>query len=186
MKRVPAILDLSPWNEVSPYAEHRLIRIGLANGQVLHFRSKRDAQAFAADTRRFLDLVLLDANALLGIALQEHRSAWPLLADLQSKDLANTDNTIRGALDRCTLLLDRATPLSNTTDGQYHAWRHVRNALTELQGIFEHLERVYKYKTFAPLRWRMASYAKQCVDGLMRLQNYGTEQAQQITGRQTR
>lgn len=152
-----------------------MFRVHLANGNTLHFTSKREAAACAADARRFLEQTVLEANALLGTALQEHRTAWPLLADLRLAALQNADARIRAALANATDLLDRATVPQATPDGMYHAWKHTRNAIEHLQAAFQALEAVYQYKTMGVLRWRMANYLQQAKAAHQRMALYGAD-----------
>lgn len=173
MKRVPPITDLEPRNDASPFSQHHLYKVHLGNGRHVFFSSRRDAAAYSSDTRRFLHQLMLEANTLLGEALQDHRSAWPILGDLQAKELANVDRELRELLQLATTSLDKGTPERAGPDGNYHAWRHVRTTFEVLQKVFTTLETVYQYKTIPVLRWRLAMRAQQCVHALDRLQDYG-------------
>lgn len=185
MKRIQDIPDVEPMNTDSAYAAHKLYRVHLGNHRTVQFTSRRLALAYAADTLRWINEVMLESNTLLGEALQDYRMAWPILQDVKDAELQGNDARIREQLDQATWHLDKASAKGSRTEGLYHGWRHVGLALSTVANAYERLEALYRYKTQGVLRWRMAMRRRQCLDALERMTNYADNtphQAESVSG----
>jgi hypothetical protein len=175
MKKVRHSASVEPRNPDSPYSAHHLYEVYLGNGRTVLFRSRRDAQGFVADTTRWLNDALLEANTLFAEAHSDYRMAWPLLSDTTAHGMMELDVQIREHLERCTWHLDHCTNKGRSASGLHNGWRHIRLSLERSAAAFGGMETFYQYKTQGVLRWRMAMRKRQCETMLERMKDYATD-----------
>jgi len=185
MKQIQNIPEVEPANPDSPYTRHSLYQVHLGNGRTILFRSRRDALGFTADTTRWLNDVMLEANTLYAEAHMDYRMAWPLLGDVASPNMLELGPQLREHLEQCAWHLDHCTARGRRKDGLYQGWRHIRLALGRCAIAFGGMEELYRYKTQGVLRWRMAMRKRQADEALKRMADYALERplgAHSVTG----
>lgn len=171
MKRVHVLPNVEPMSPGSPVLHHRRYQVHLGNHRFVSFTTRRDALAYHADTTRWLNTLLLEANTLLAEAMMDHRLLWPLL------DGGETELKLRELLDQCVWQLDKAAAKGRRVDALFHGWRHIRGSLERIAAAYGVMERFYRGKTQGVLRWRMAMRRHQCEAAMERMDNYGTAPA---------
>lgn len=186
MKQIAHKISPEQWAPESPYVTHHAYVLHLGNRRRLHFKSKRLAAAYEADTKRWLKDLVLEGNTYLGHLMQDYRDAWPTLTDTNNQRVNTSDARIRELIQQCVRNLDRATVRGQRNSALYYAWLDVARCFHACSEAFALLESFYQYKTQGVLRWRMAMRVKQCEHALERMEQYGAQAPQVIPGQAQR
>ena len=177
MKRIEFTAVAPPIDPGGAIIEQRYYTVHLGNRHTVMFTSDRHAQAFAAETERWLSQHLYECNALLAEAFAAVRYAWPTLAHnkpTMSKELLNLEATMKNNVMDAWAAMDRAIAQGNTPNAVVLCWRHVGTAATCIRTVVLAL-RDRNIRTNPVERYRMEVLLKRCNAVLQSLKEYGAD-----------
>lgn len=177
MKRIEFTGVTPPIDPNSAVTEQRYYTVYLGNRNTVMFTSDRHAQAFSAETERFLSQQLYEANSLLAEAFAAIRYTWPTLAHNKpsmTQELVKLEALLKNNVMDAWAAMDRAISQGNTPNALVLCWRHVTTATNCIRNVAIAL-RDRNIRTNPVERYRMEVLLKRSNAVLQALKDYGAD-----------
>lgn len=124
-------------------------RVALGNGVRKQFTSRKLALAFLADTNRFLNLKLHEANLFYGEVFTEYRNNWFYFGENADRSEIKCENLLQQIREPFKLLVTR----SNWMNGNDFTWKHLHTIFELLLQVLAELRALHRQKSkYAELR----------------------------------
>jgi len=161
-----------PMDPASPMKAHHFYTVHLGNRRTLLFASERAAQAFQAETDRWISSVLLDANFLMTECWVAYRAAWWLLDE--TKLPGNVDQQARELAESAWRDMDLALAKCQGPSGWLLGWRFVAGALQAVANLAALLAELHRSRNHPVERARAELILQRANSAIEHMQTYGS------------
>lgn len=159
-----------PVDPTSPYTEHHFYSVHLGNRITVMFTSERAAQAFQAETDRWISSHLNATNFLLVDAFASYRHAWCLL---DQTSVPQAERQAREFIELAWKAMDLAISKASGPNGWVIAWKWLHQAVESIRLLGLLLRDLYKTRNNPVERSRMDLLACRAQTVLNELAQYG-------------
>lgn len=155
----------------SPMTAHHFYTVHLGNRRTLLFSSERAAQAFQAETDRWISSVLLDANFLMTECWVAYRTAWWLLDE--TKLPGNVDQQARELAESAWRDMDLALAKCQGPSGWLLGWRFVGSSLQAVADLAALLTALHRSRNHPVERARVELLHGRAAQAIAAMTDYG-------------
>lgn len=159
-----------PRNPKGDYTEHRYWTVHLGNRNTLMFTSERAAQAFQAETDRWISSHLHDCNFLLAEAFTAYRLGWLLLDRCK---VHQGEHRARQLVETAWKSMDLAILKCSGPNGWMFGWSYLLAAVQAVHELAILLRDLHLSRNNPPERARMELLAKRAGIILDDMRGYG-------------